>query len=58
MLKGHYYEGKIEAGCDEAGRGCLTNPNFFHQISPSPRHEKEAPPMRGPTKNRFKRCSQ
>ncbi len=23
MLKGHYYEGKIEAGCDEAGRGCL-----------------------------------
>ena len=23
MLKGHYYQGKIEAGCDEAGRGCL-----------------------------------
>ena len=23
MLKGHYYEGLIEAGCDEAGRGCL-----------------------------------
>ena len=23
MLQGHYYEGKIEAGCDEAGRGCL-----------------------------------
>lgn len=23
MLKNHYYEGKIEAGCDEAGRGCL-----------------------------------
>ena len=23
MLKGHYYEGRIEAGCDEAGRGCL-----------------------------------
>ena len=23
MLLGHYYEGKIEAGCDEAGRGCL-----------------------------------
>ena len=23
MLKGHYYEGMIEAGCDEAGRGCL-----------------------------------
>ena len=23
MLKDHYYEGLIEAGCDEAGRGCL-----------------------------------
>ena len=23
MLLSHYYEGKIEAGCDEAGRGCL-----------------------------------
>ena len=23
MLLGHYYEGKIEVGCDEAGRGCL-----------------------------------
>ena len=23
MLASHYYEGMIEAGCDEAGRGCL-----------------------------------
>ena len=23
MLASHYYEGKIEAGCDEVGRGCL-----------------------------------
>ena len=23
MLLGKYYEGKVEAGCDEAGRGCL-----------------------------------
>ena len=23
MLSCHYYEGKVEAGCDEAGRGCL-----------------------------------
>lgn len=23
MLKNHYYEGLTEAGCDEAGRGCL-----------------------------------
>lgn len=23
MLESHYYKGKVEAGCDEAGRGCL-----------------------------------
>ncbi|MBP3259565.1 MAG: ribonuclease HII [Prevotella sp.] len=23
MLESHYYQGKVEAGCDEAGRGCL-----------------------------------
>ncbi len=23
MLLNHYYQGKVEAGCDEAGRGCL-----------------------------------
>ena len=23
MLASHYYTGKVEAGCDEAGRGCL-----------------------------------
>lgn len=23
MLSNHYYEGLVEAGCDEAGRGCL-----------------------------------
>jgi ribonuclease HII len=23
MLASHYYQGKVEAGCDEAGRGCL-----------------------------------
>ena len=23
MLKSHYHEGLVEAGCDEAGRGCL-----------------------------------
>lgn len=23
MLANHFYDGKIEAGCDEAGRGCL-----------------------------------
>ena len=28
MLKNHFYEGKIEAGCDEAGRGCLAGSVF------------------------------
>ncbi len=28
MLKRLYEEGKIEAGCDEAGRGCLAGPVF------------------------------
>jgi len=28
MLQNHYYEGLIEAGTDEAGRGCLAGPVF------------------------------
>ncbi|MEI6750835.1 MAG: ribonuclease HII [Bacteroidales bacterium] len=28
MLKSHYSDGIIEAGCDEAGRGCLAGPVF------------------------------
>ena len=28
MLESHYYQGKIEAGCDEAGRGCLAGSVF------------------------------
>ncbi|MBR4379383.1 MAG: ribonuclease HII, partial [Prevotella sp.] len=28
MLLPHYYTGKIEAGCDEAGRGCLAGPVY------------------------------
>ena len=28
MLKASFTEGKIEAGCDEAGRGCLAGPVF------------------------------
>ena len=28
MLKNNFYEGKIEAGCDEAGRGCLAGSVF------------------------------
>ena len=28
MLKPHLYEGLVEAGCDEAGRGCLAGSVF------------------------------
>ena len=28
MLKAHYYIDKVEAGCDEAGRGCLAGSVF------------------------------
>ena len=28
MLKQFYKKGQIEAGCDEAGRGCLAGPVF------------------------------
>lgn len=28
MLKSHFYKGLIEAGCDEAGRGCLAGSVF------------------------------
>lgn len=28
MLKNNYFDGKIEAGCDEAGRGCLAGSVF------------------------------
>lgn len=28
MLKQYHYKNKIEAGCDEAGRGCLAGPVF------------------------------
>lgn len=28
MLESHYYKGKVEAGCDEAGRGCLAGSVF------------------------------
>ena len=42
MLKARFYKSKIEAGCDEAGRGCLAGPvvaaavilpkNFQHDV--------------------------
>ena len=32
MLKSSYYNGQIEAGCDEAGRGCLAGPVFASAV--------------------------
>lgn len=32
MLKSYYREGAIEAGCDEAGRGCLAGPVFASAV--------------------------
>jgi ribonuclease HII len=32
MLKTHYLQGILEAGCDEAGRGCLAGPVFASAV--------------------------
>ena len=43
MLKSHYYDNVVEAGCDEAGRGCLAGsvyaaavilPPDYHNFQP------------------------
>ena len=41
MLKSHYYNNRIEAGCDEAGRGCLAGPVFAAAVI-LPRNFKHA----------------
>ena len=41
MLKGHYYEGKIEAGCDEAGRGCLAGSVYAAAVILPPDYKNE-----------------
>lgn len=41
MLKNHYYEGKIEAGCDEAGRGCLAGSVYAAAVILPPDYENE-----------------
>ena len=35
-LKSHYIQGVIEAGCDEAGRGCLAGPVFAAAVVLAP----------------------
>jgi ribonuclease HII len=51
MLIAHKYEGKIEAGCDEAGRGCIAGPvyaaavilpeDFYHPLLNDSKQTKE-----------------
>ena len=41
MLQSHYYEGKIEAGCDEAGRGCLAGSVYAAAVILPPDYQNE-----------------
>lgn len=41
MLENHYYDGLVEAGCDEAGRGCLAGSVFAAAVILPPDYENE-----------------
>ena len=41
MLASHYYEGKMEAGCDEAGRGCLAGSVYAAAVILPPDYQNE-----------------
>ena len=41
MLQSHYYEGKVEAGCDEAGRGCLAGSVYAAAVILPPDYRNE-----------------
>ena len=41
MLENHYYEGMIEAGCDEAGRGCLAGSVYAAAVILPPNYKNE-----------------
>lgn len=41
MLRSHYYEGLIEAGCDEAGRGCLAGSVYAAAVILPPDYQNE-----------------
>ena len=41
MLLSHYYEGLVEAGCDEAGRGCLAGCVYAAAVILPPDYENE-----------------
>ena len=42
MLKSHYYKDLIEAGCDEAGRGCLAGSVYAAAVILPPGYQNEA----------------
>ena len=41
MLKNNYYIGKIEAGCDEAGRGCLAGSVYAAAVILPPNYQND-----------------
>lgn len=41
-LASHYYQGKVEAGCDEAGRGCLAGSVYAAAVILPEDYENEA----------------
>ena len=41
MLESHYYDGLIEAGCDEAGRGCLAGSVYAAAVILPPNYEND-----------------
>ena len=41
MLRNNYYEGMVEAGCDEAGRGCLAGSVFAAAVILPPDYHNE-----------------
>ena len=41
MLKSHYYENLVEAGCDEAGRGCLVGSVYAAAVILPPDYEND-----------------
>ena len=41
MLESHYYKDMIEAGCDEAGRGCLAGSVYAAAVILPPDYKNE-----------------
>lgn len=55
MLRSHYKPGRVEAGCDEAGRGCLAGPVVAAAVilPPKYRNKKINDSKQIPEKTRF-----